>query len=145
STETFAAFKLEINSWRWRGVPFYFRAGKCLPVTCTEIVVRLRQPPTMYEGFDLKMNHCRLRISPDVAFAIRMNSIAADDESLNHPVEIAWGRCPHAGEGDRLRSRTLLLPEVGATRSSMVAKRNECAEVLLLATGHLQEIYFPWR
>src|SRR5882724_8584836 len=100
STETFAAFKLEINSWRWRGVPFYFRSGKCLPVTCTEIVVRLRQPPTMYEGFDLKMNHCRLRISPDIAFAIRMNSIAADDESLNQPVEIAWGRCPHAGEMD---------------------------------------------
>jgi glucose-6-phosphate 1-dehydrogenase len=100
STETFAAFKLEINSWRWRGVPFYFRAGKCLPVTCTEIIVRLRQPPTMYEGFDLKMNHCRLRISPDVAFAIRMNSIDADDETLNQPVEIAWGRCPHAGEMD---------------------------------------------
>jgi len=100
STETFAAFKLEINSWRWRDVPFYFRAGKCLPVTCTEIVVRLRQPPTMYEGFDLKMNHCRLRISPDVAFAIRMNSIDADDESLNQPVEITWGRCPHAGEMD---------------------------------------------
>ena len=99
-TETFAAFKLEINSWRWRGVPFYFRAGKCLPVTCTEIIVRLRQPPTMYEGFDLKMNHCRLRISPDIAFAIRMNSIAEDDESLNQPVEIAWGRCPHAGEMD---------------------------------------------
>ena len=52
---------------RWRGVPFYFRAGKCLPVTCTGIVIRLRQPPTMYEGFDLKMNHCRLesvRTSP---------------------------------------------------------------------------------
>jgi len=100
STETFAAFKLEINSWRWRGVPFYFRAGKCLPVTCTEIIVRLRQPPTMYEGFDLKMNHCRLRISPDVAFAIRMNSLAADDESLNQPVEAAWGRCPDAQEMD---------------------------------------------
>ena len=54
-TETFAAFKLEIDSWRWRGVPFYIRAGKCLPVTCTEILVRLRQPPTMYEGFDLKI------------------------------------------------------------------------------------------
>ena len=81
-------------------MPFYFRAGKCLPVTCTEIVVRLRQPPTMYEGFDLKMNHCRLRIGPNVAFAIRMNSIDADDESSNQPVEIAWGRCPHAGEID---------------------------------------------
>jgi glucose-6-phosphate 1-dehydrogenase len=99
-TETFAAFKLEINSWRWRGVPFYFRAGKCLPVTCTEIVVRLRQPPTMYEGFDLKTNHCRLRISPDVAFAVRVNSIATDDESLNQPVEAAWGHCPSAGEMD---------------------------------------------
>jgi glucose-6-phosphate 1-dehydrogenase len=39
--ETFAALKLEIDSWRWRGVPFYIRAGKCLPVTCAEVVVRL--------------------------------------------------------------------------------------------------------
>jgi len=99
-TETFAAFKLEINSWRWRGVPFFIRAGKCLPVTCTEIVVRLRQPPTMYEGFDLKRNHCRLRISPNVGFAIGMNNIAADNETQNEPVEIAWGHCPHAGEMD---------------------------------------------
>ena len=99
-TETFAAFRLEINSWRWRGVPIYLRAGKCLPVTCTEIIVRLRQPPTMYEGFDLKENHCRLRISPNVAFAIGMNSIAVDDETLNQPVEIAWGHCPSAEEMD---------------------------------------------
>ncbi|PYJ87550.1 MAG: glucose-6-phosphate dehydrogenase [Verrucomicrobia bacterium] len=99
-TETFAAFRLEINSWRWRGVPIYLRAGKCLPVTCTEIIVRLRQPPTMYEGFDLKENHCRLRISPNVAFAIGMNSIAVDDETVNEPVEIAWGHCPSAEEMD---------------------------------------------
>jgi glucose-6-phosphate 1-dehydrogenase len=99
-TETFAAFKLEINSWRWRGVPFYLRAGKCLPVTCTEIVVRLRQPPTMYEGFDLKENYCRLRISPNVAFAIGMNSIAAADETVNEPLEISWGHCPRAEERD---------------------------------------------
>ena len=37
-TETFAALRLEINSWRWQGVPFYIRAGKNLPVTCTEII-----------------------------------------------------------------------------------------------------------
>src|SRR5262249_11477771 len=41
-TETFVALKLEINSWRWKGVPFYIRAGKCLPVTATEVLVRLR-------------------------------------------------------------------------------------------------------
>src|SRR5271170_7521194 len=89
--ETFAALKLEIDSWRWRGVPFYIRAGKCLPVTCTEVVVRLRQPPTMYEGYDLRSNYCRLRISPENAFAIGMNSIAVEDETQNRPVEVAWG------------------------------------------------------
>ena len=41
--ETFAALRLEIDSWRWQGVPFYIRAGKSLPVTCTEVVVRLRR------------------------------------------------------------------------------------------------------
>jgi glucose-6-phosphate 1-dehydrogenase len=47
TVETFAALRLQIASWRWQGVPFYIRAGKCRPVTCTEVVVRLRQPPTM--------------------------------------------------------------------------------------------------
>src|SRR5437899_3620054 len=51
--ETFAALRLEIDSWRWGGVPFYIRAGKCLPVTCAEVVVRLRRPPTMLHNFDL--------------------------------------------------------------------------------------------
>src|SRR5438132_13799768 len=46
--ETFAALRLDVNSWRWQGVPFYIRAGKSLPVTCTEVVVRLRRPPTVF-------------------------------------------------------------------------------------------------
>jgi glucose-6-phosphate 1-dehydrogenase len=54
----------------------------------------------MYEGFDLEMNHCRLRISPDVTFAFGMNSVAADDEKVNQPVEVSWGRSPNAKEMD---------------------------------------------
>ena len=50
NVETFAAVRLEINSWRWQGVPFYIRAGKCLPVTCTEVIVRFRRPPLIYRG-----------------------------------------------------------------------------------------------
>jgi glucose-6-phosphate 1-dehydrogenase len=46
--ETYAAMRLNVNSWRWRGVPFYIRAGKCLPVTCTEAVIRLRRPPPLF-------------------------------------------------------------------------------------------------
>jgi glucose-6-phosphate 1-dehydrogenase len=100
TTETFAALKLEIDSWRWRGVPFYIRAGKNLPVTCTEAVVRLRQPPTMYEGYDLKSNYCRLRISPDISFGICMNTISVDDEKVSQPVEIQGRRYPKAEEMD---------------------------------------------
>jgi glucose-6-phosphate 1-dehydrogenase len=100
TTETFAAFKLEIDSWRWRGVPFYIRAGKCLPVTCTEILVRLRQAPTMYKGYNLKSNYCRLRISPDIAFAIGLNGVAPDDETQSIPVEILGSRHPSADEMD---------------------------------------------
>jgi glucose-6-phosphate 1-dehydrogenase len=98
--ETFAALKLEIDSWRWRGVPFYIRAGKNLPVTCTEVVVRLRQPPTMYRGYDLKQNYCRLRISPDIAFGICVNTISVDNEKASVPQEIEGGRHPSAEEMD---------------------------------------------
>jgi len=45
NVETFAAVRLEIQSWRWSGVPFLIRAGKCLPVTATEVIVKLRKPP----------------------------------------------------------------------------------------------------
>ncbi len=98
--ETFAALQLEIESWRWQGVPFYIRAGKCLPVTCTEIVVRLRQPPTMYQSFDLKPNYCRLRISPDITFAVGANVIAPGQETVSQSAEMLGTRLPRADEMD---------------------------------------------
>ena len=100
TVETFAALRLEVDSWRWRGVPFYIRAGKCLPVTCTEVVVRLRQPPTMYEGYDLKPNYCRLRISPDVTIAIGTNVIAEGQETVSACLEMLAIRHPRADEMD---------------------------------------------
>jgi len=98
--ETFAALRVEIDSWRWKGVPFYIRAGKCLPVTCTEIVVRLRQPPTMYEGFDLHPNYCRFRISPDITFAIGANVIAPGQETATRIAEMLATRHPQPDEMD---------------------------------------------
>jgi glucose-6-phosphate 1-dehydrogenase len=98
--ETFAALKLEVDSWRWRGVPFYLRAGKNLPVTCTEIVVRLRKPPTMYENYNLESNYVRIRISPDIAFALGMMVVKPNDESQGVCVESITGRHPQAGEID---------------------------------------------
>jgi glucose-6-phosphate 1-dehydrogenase len=98
--ETFAALRLAIDSWRWQGVPFYIRAGKCLPVTCAEVVVRLRRPPTIFHGFDLAANYCRLRISPDVTFAIGANVIAPGQETSSQTAEMLGTRLPHAEEMD---------------------------------------------
>ena len=47
TTETFVATRMEIDSWRWAGVPFYLRAGKCLPGQATEAVIELRRPPRL--------------------------------------------------------------------------------------------------
>ena len=63
--ETFVALRLEINSWRWKGVPFYIRAGKCLPMTATEVLVRLRQPPAVFSDIAPPANYFRFRVTPD--------------------------------------------------------------------------------
>ena len=97
--ETFAALQLEIDSWRWRGVPFYIRAGKCLPVTCTEVLVQLHQPPTMYQGYDLQPNSCRFRISPDVTLAFGLN-VLAPTEDTGEFVELLASHHPGADEMD---------------------------------------------
>jgi len=96
--ETFAALRVEINSWRWKGVPFYIRAGKCLPVTCTEVLIRLRPAPTMYESYNPPPNYVRLRISPEVTIAIGQNVISLDSESMGTSVELVATHRPDSHE-----------------------------------------------
>jgi glucose-6-phosphate 1-dehydrogenase len=64
------ALQLAVENWRWQGVPFYIRAGKCLPVTRTEVVVRLRRPPSIVEGEELPHNHFRFRLSPSFVIGL---------------------------------------------------------------------------
>jgi len=98
--ETFAALRLEVNSWRWQGVPFYIRAGKCLPVTCTEIVCRLRKPPTFIPAEFLNSNYLRFRISPDVAIAMGMTVLAPGDTLAGQSAEMIASRQPNTQEMD---------------------------------------------
>ena len=86
--ETYAALRLEINSWRWKGVPFYIRAGKCLPLTCTEIFAKFRKPPTLLPDSVLTENHLRLRLSPDVVIAMGLMSLAPGDKMGLQPGEM---------------------------------------------------------
>ncbi len=88
-TETFVALRLGINSWRWQGVPFYIRAGKSMPVTCTELMIRLRRPPEIFRGESgIQPNHFRFRISPDVTIAHGMMVKSPDGELSGEPVEL---------------------------------------------------------
>jgi glucose-6-phosphate 1-dehydrogenase len=86
--ETFAAVRLDINSWRWKGVPFFLRAGKCLPVTVTEVVARLRRPPSIYSATPPPRNYVRFRISPEVEIALGALVLKPGEEVAGRQIEL---------------------------------------------------------
>ena len=98
--ETFAALQLNVDSWRWQGVPFYIRAGKSLPVTCTEIVVRLRRPPTVFPECSPAENYFRFRISPEVTAAFGLTVMDTEEKMIGQQVELLASHYPGAEEGD---------------------------------------------
>ena len=87
-TETFVALKLEINSWRWKGVPFFIRAGKCLPVTATEVLVKLRQPPSVFTEIPPPANYFRFRVTPNLMIAIGALVKKAGDATEGQQTEL---------------------------------------------------------
>ncbi len=98
TTETFAAIKLEVDSWRWKGVPIYLRAGKNLPVECTEVLIRLKPAPSKYAGSGMEQNYLRMRISPEVTIAMGMNVINPANEKESNAVELIASHQPSAEE-----------------------------------------------
>ena len=96
--ETFAALRLEVDSWRWKGVPFYIRAGKNLPVTCTEVLGRFRKPPTVIRESALSQNHLRFRISPEMTIAVGTTVMAPGEVMKGEKVEMVASRHPRPDE-----------------------------------------------
>jgi glucose-6-phosphate 1-dehydrogenase len=87
--ETFAALKLQIDSWRWQGVPFYLRAGKNLPVTCLDIVARMKRPPvTNVSPADTPQNYVRFRLSPEMGVAMALSASASKASDPRRLVEL---------------------------------------------------------
>ncbi len=88
--ETYAALRLYIDAWRWADVPFYIRAGKCLPVTATEVVVEFKRPPreTFGEIVPGLSNHLRLRLSPEVVIAQGVRVKVPGERMVGEDVEL---------------------------------------------------------
>jgi glucose-6-phosphate 1-dehydrogenase len=98
--ETFAALQLEVDSWRWQGVPFYIRAGKKLPVTCAEVVARFRTPPVVVKNGNVSRNYLRFRISPEMTIAVGATVMGPAESMQNESVEIIASRHPCPEEMD---------------------------------------------
>ena len=91
-TETYAALKLSINNWRWKGVPFYLRSGKRMPKRVTEIAVQFKRPPGVLfqndNSLDLSSNTLSIQVQPDEGMTLTMNSKVPGLETRTQPVKL---------------------------------------------------------
>jgi glucose-6-phosphate 1-dehydrogenase len=105
-TETFVALRLTINSWRWRGVPFFIRAGKSLPKTETEVIAKLRRPCPIFSAEAPPQNYVRFRISGDPVIAIGASVKTAGDQLRGCSIELLADQ--ECGEDNMLPYEELL-------------------------------------
>ncbi len=90
NVETFVAVRLYIDSWRWAGVPIFIRAGKMLPVTCTEAMVEFKRPPreTFGEHVPPGSAHMRIRVSPEFSIGLGVRVKTPGERMVGRDVEL---------------------------------------------------------
>jgi glucose-6-phosphate 1-dehydrogenase len=125
NVETFAALKLGINSWRWHGVPVYIRAGKELPLTCTEVLVQLRRPPAVYSSSPPPPNYLRFRISPEVQIALGVMTKVSQDAMAGTETELL--ACHHS-TADEISPYERLLGDAMKGDSTLFAREDYVEE-----------------
>jgi glucose-6-phosphate 1-dehydrogenase len=94
ATETYAAMRLSIDNWRWQGVPFYLRSGKCMARRVSEIAINFKCPPgTLFaagEKFDLAANTLSFQIQPDEGLSLILNTKVPGLETRTQPVKMSF-------------------------------------------------------
>ncbi len=105
--ETYVAMRLQLESWRWEGVPFYIRAGKGMAVTVTEVLAKLRPAPL--SGQTPGANYVRMRLGPELSLAMGIQIRDECQEFKTAPIEMQAVRKP-AGD-DEVEAYRLLLCE----------------------------------
>ncbi len=120
--ETFAALRLHIDSWRWQGVPFLVRAGKCLPVTATEIVVDLHFPPqTVFHGDNARRsNYIRFRLGPDVTIALGARAKTPGEAMAGEETELLVAHQP----GDVMSAYERLIGDAMIGDTTLFARKD---------------------
>lgn len=124
--ETFAALRLEIQSWRWDGVPFYIRAGKNLPVTCMEVIARFRKAPiTNMSEPGTAQNYMRFRVSPEMTVAMAVSVASPSEVGDREEVELVASRhpCP-----DEMEAYERVLGDAMAGDATLFARQDYVEE-----------------
>src|SRR5512137_378520 len=145
--ETFAALRFDVDSWRWAGVPFFVRTGKCLPVTATEVMATFKRPPQRLfdEPLPPRTNYLRFRLGPDrVAIALGARIKSPGEAMTGQEIEL-YACNSHA---DEMTPYERLLGDAMRGDPSLFA-RQDSVEVAwdivdrLLASGPQAEPYAP--
>jgi glucose-6-phosphate 1-dehydrogenase len=122
--ETFAALHLHIDTWRWAGVPFYIRTGKRLPITTTEVMVKLKRPPqTTFDVAPAAPNYFRFRLSPDVLLSLGARVKVPGEDMVGEAVELIAHRHP----GDEMLPYERLLGDALRGDASLFTS-DDCVE-----------------
>jgi glucose-6-phosphate 1-dehydrogenase len=109
TTETFVAAKLQIDNWRWAGVPFYLRTGKRLPSRVTEIAIQFRRAPHLvFRGQDLSTNTLVLNVQPDEGISISFHAKLPGQEMQLKTVTMDFSYQKEFGGGERSAYATLI-------------------------------------
>jgi len=115
--ETSVALRLHIDTWRWAGVPFYIRAGKCMPITASEVIVKLKCPPlAIFDEISAETsNYFRARLGPEVVISMGTRVKQAGEQMRGEPVELIARHEPRSEElpyerllGDAIRGDATL-------------------------------------
>ena len=145
--ETFAALRFDVDSWRWAGVPFFVRTGKCLPVTATEVMATFKRPPQRLfdEPLPPRTNYLRFRLGPDsVAIALGARIKSPGEAMTGQEIEL-YACNSHA---DEMTPYERLLGDAMRGDPTLFA-RQDSVEVAwdivdrLLASGPQAEHYAP--
>lgn len=123
---TYAALRLYVDSWRWEGVPFYVRAGKCLQTTATEVTVELRNAPQVVftEPTPSQGNYVCFRLSPNVAISIGARVKRPGEGMTGQPVELSLVDQPAQGGDGRMEAYERLLGDAMAGDPTLFARQD---------------------
>ena len=138
TTETFAAVELEVDNWRWSGVPFFVRAGKCMPAKSSEVTVVFKRPPRLGIGGGRtpEPNQMTIRIEPKPGSRMRLFAKKAGEEAFEAAdLEVLFEKVP--GEDPEPYER--LLGDAIAGRHTLFTRQDTVEETWRIVQPLLDE------